>query len=285
MKNAYLVDVQGHRGCRGLLPENSIIGFKKAFELGVTTLELDVVISKDDQVIISHDPFFHHKISTAPNKEEISEASEKSHKLFEKTYADIKAYDVGLKPHPDFADQQKIATSKPSLKDMVREIEALKRDSHKGEIRYNIELKRRPEWDGVYLPDVNKFVDLVLETIRELGIAKRTTLQCFDVECLQILNKRNINMPLVYLIGNTDSFQKNMDLLGFVPDVYSPYFKLVNAQLVDLCHEANMEIIPWTINEVAEMERLLNLKVDGIISDYPDRLIKVVKEKDGISIK
>lgn len=281
--SSYLVDVQGHRGCRGLLPENTIPAFEKAFQLGVTTLELDVLISKDLEVIISHEPFFHHHISTDPNGKSIEALEEKNHNLFKKTYREIKQYDVGIKSHPNFQEQEKISVHKPSLKDMVHAIESLSRE--KGKVFYNIELKRKPIWENTYHPDVNTFVDLVLQTLRELNIENRTTLQCFDIECLQVLKEKSKNIPLVYLIENTNPIDINLNLLGFTPDIYSPYYKLVNRSLLDQCKQEGMKLIPWTVNDPIEMERLLSLKVDGIITDYPDRLIEIIENLNDIEIK
>jgi len=285
LNQQYTFDLQGHRGCRGLLPENTIPAFKKAVELGVTTLELDVVISKDEQVIVSHEPFFHHHITTLSDGTLLTEENEKKHKVFEKTYAEIKEYDVGLKPHPNFKDQNNLAVHKPSLVDMVKAIEPYAKSLGKADIRYNIELKRRPEWDNSFLPSVNNFVDLVLNTVKQLGIADRTTLQCFDIETLQILKAKETSMPLVYLVANQNTIEKNIELLGFAPDIYSPHFKMVNHPVVDYCKKNEILLVPWTVNETVEMKRLIQLKVDGIITDYPDRLISLVENTVDVGIK
>src|SRR5688572_8669254 len=100
-------DTEGHRGCRGLMPENSIPAMMKALEIGVSTLEMDAVITKDNQVILSHEPFFNHEITTKPNGEAVTEAEEKSLNIYRMTYSETQQYDVGLKPHPRFPNQQK----------------------------------------------------------------------------------------------------------------------------------------------------------------------------------
>jgi len=109
------LDIQGHRGCRGLMPENTIPGFIRAIESGVNTLEMDVVITKDQQVVVSHDPFFHHHIATGPDRLEITSESMLDHNIYKMAYADVVKYDVGLKPHPNFPIQRKIPTIKPTL--------------------------------------------------------------------------------------------------------------------------------------------------------------------------
>ena len=267
------LDIQGHRGCRGLLPENTIPAFLHAMDLGVHTLEFDVVISADEQVIVSHDPYMSHHISTAPEGIEITEATEKEHNIYKLTYAEIKKYDVGLKPFPRFPNQKKIAVHKPSLVDLIKVTEA--KDPN---ILYNIEIKRRPENDEIYHPEYKHFADLVIYEIENLGIMNRTTIQCFDVATLQYIHEKYPNVRLVYLIENEESPSTNLDKLGFLPYVYSPYYKLVDAELVDICETKNMQLIPWTVNEVENMKALIELKVDGIITDYPDRLIGLCSE-------
>ncbi|MDA8692866.1 glycerophosphodiester phosphodiesterase family protein [Saprospiraceae bacterium] len=270
MKNNTL-DIQGHRGCRGLYPENTIPAFVHAMDLGVNTLEFDVVISKDNQVIISHDPYMSHHIATGPNALEITEKTEKDHNIYKLTYAEIQTYDVGLKDFPRFPEQKKIPVHKPALKDLIAVTEA-----KNNKILYNIEIKRRPENDEIFHPHYKTFADLVVNEITDLGIMDRTTVQCFDVATLIYINERYPNVRLVYLIENEDSPTDNLAKIGFTPYVYSPDYKLVDKELVKLCQEKNMQLIPWTVNEVEDMKAMIDLGVKGIISDYPDRLIGLV---------
>ncbi|HVG13902.1 MAG TPA: glycerophosphodiester phosphodiesterase family protein, partial [Chitinophagaceae bacterium] len=146
-------DIQGHRGCRGLMPENTIPAMLKAMDLGVTTLEMDVVISGDKKVVVSHDVYFHEAITTAPNGKFL--ATEESTKLllYGIPYDSIKKYDVGLKPHPSFPRQEKIPVSKPLLQDLLNATEAYA--TKKGlSIRYNIEIKSKPADDGKKHPAI-----------------------------------------------------------------------------------------------------------------------------------
>ena len=273
--NKNQIDIQGHRGCRGLYPENTIPAFLHAMDLGVHTLEFDVVITSDHEVLISHDPYMSHHISTAPNNIEITESTEKEHNIYKLTYNEVKTYDVGLKDFPRFPEQKKIAVHKPILDDLIEYTE--KKDNG---ILYNIEIKRRPENDNVYHPEYKLFADLVIKKVTELGILRRTTIQCFDVETLIYLNKSYPNVRLVYLIENEDSPTDNLKKLGFTPFVYSPYYKLVDAELVKLCKEQKMQLIPWTVNEIVDMKSMIDFNVSGIISDYPDRLTQLLHKKD-----
>lgn len=278
-EDTYFIDVQGHRGFRGLFPENTIIGFKKAVDIGVTTLELDVVCSKDHQLIISHEPYFSHTISKTPSGVPIEESNEKDFALYQLTYKEIQAFDVGSKMNPGFPNQRKIRAYKPSLADMVTVLE----DYTKGDIRYNIELKRKPEWDSIFLPTLEAFVDICLSTLKILNIEDRTTIQSFDLECLKLL-KRKTQIPLVFLVENSMSIEENLELLGFTPEVYSPNFRLVTKEMVAYCHTRSMKLIPWTVNKEGDIEKMISLGVDGIISDYPNVLVEIINSNPNIEI-
>ena len=275
-----LIDVQGHRGCRGLQPENSIPAFLFASELGVDTLEMDAVISKDHQVIISHEPFFSHKFSTSPSGTSISKADEKNHNIYNLTYSEIQAYDTGLRLNPDFPNQAKVPAYKPSLAEVVIAVRRRLTKLNKSHIYYNIEIKRKKEWDMVFHPDYKQFSDLVIKEVDRLNILKYTTIQCFDIETLVYIKSNYPLVKLVYLVSNLKPFKSNFKKLGFVPDIYSPHYKLVNRRLLSYCHERKIKVIPWTVNEIDTMKNLIQLGVTSIITDYPDRLISVINNYD-----
>ena len=191
---------------------------------------------------------------------------------------EIESYDVGQKRHPRFPDQRKMAVAKPLLSEMVTTIESYVKRKGLKQINYNIEIKRVPTHDGVFHPEMKLFADLCIMTIKDLGILSRTTVQCFDIETLQYIHQRYPEVRLVYLIQNTESFKVNIANLGFEPYVYSPYFKLVDTKLVDYCNKQNIKLVPWTVNSNEEIQNMIDLKVDGIISDYPDRVIKLVNQ-------
>ncbi len=269
------MDFQGHRGCRGLMPENTIPGFLSALDLGVNTLEMDVVITSDRKVICSHEPWFSHTIALDPDGRIISEQDEKNHCIYKMTYAETRAYDCGMRPHPRFPDQAKLPVRKPLLKDVI-----LAADSHALETNrplpyYNIETKCTPEGDGIFHPSPSFFSDLVMEVVQETGIADRVIIQSFDIRTLQYIKTTYPKIKLALLIENEGSPEIQIEKLGFYPDIYSPYHILVDQDLVAFCQRHNMKLIPWTVNEVWEMENLIALGVDGIISDYPDRLAEV----------
>ncbi len=271
-------DIQGHRGARGLMPENTVPAFMEALRLGVNTLEMDVVISKDGQAVVSHEPFFNHEISLTPFGKEIEEKNEKNHNLYQMNYEEIARYDVGKKTHPRFLRQQKITVCKPLLSEVIDSAELfLAKNPLPFTVFYNIETKTTPASDGIFHPTPEVFVQQLLAVIDQKKIQNRVTIQSFDVRTLQIVHKIRPELKLVLLVENTESFEKNLEKLGFAPNIYSPYFELVNPELVKKCHKKDILLIPWTVNDASKMKELKNLGVDGLISDYPDIAIQTLR--------
>lgn len=172
------LDVQGHRGCRGLMPENTVPAFMKAWALGVTTLELDVVVSRDSQLVVSHEPWFSHAFCLTPQGEPITEANEKNHNIFAMDYSEIAAWDCGSKGNPAFPDQQRFVAHKPLLSEVFDSVESVATHSDDEDARlprYNIELKMEPGGTGVFNPPAKQFVHLILNVLREGGLLDRCT--------------------------------------------------------------------------------------------------------------
>jgi len=269
-------DKEGHRGCRGLMPENTIPAMLKALDLGVNTLEMDVVISKDNQVVVSHDNYFNELITTTPDGKYLTKTEAPKYLLYSMTYDSIRKFDVGLKPHPDFPRQEKIAVSKPLLSALLDATENEAKQKGR-EVHYNIEIKSNPVNDGKKHPVINEYVDLLMNVIKEKGIVSRTVIQSFDPRGLQIIHNKYPGTATSLLIEGNDkrSLEDQLQQLGFNPSAYSPHFSLVTPALVKACHEKNIKVIPWTVNSIAEIKRLLGLGVDGIISDYPDLYLQL----------
>lgn len=261
-------DLQGHRGARGLYPENSIEGFLAAVELQVNTLEMDAVITKDKKVIVSHEPWISSTICWGLNDKPIPDG--KNLNIYKMTYDEVTNYNCGNQPHPDFPLQARLSTFKPLLSEVLTEVEASTAALEVEPVNYNIEIKSTPESDNIYHPEPKEFCELVLEQVKAGGIKERTTIQSFDVRALQAMKQLDSSIPVALLISETDGFEKDLEKLGFTPDIYSPNYHLVNENLVRSCHENGIKIIPWTVNEEEDMVHLLELGVDGIITDYPD---------------
>lgn len=266
------IDKQGHRGCRGLMPENTIPAMIAALNMGVTTLEMDAVITKDKKVVLSHEPFFNHEITATPDGGFIDERDEKSFNIYQMTYDDVKKYDVGMKPHPRFPKQQKINAVKPLLSDLLDSVSKYMMTSRRPLPYFNIETKSLPVTDNIYHPEPAEFVELLMGVIKEKGIQDRVIIQSFDFRTLQYLHQHYPNIKTAMLIEDTDkrTLEEQLQALGFTPTIYSPDYSLVDAALIEKCHKQNIKVIPWTVNDKPTIQRLETLGVDGIISDYPD---------------
>ena len=271
-KSVPAFDKQGHRGCRGLMPENTIPAMLHALELGVTTLEMDVVISKDNQVLLSHEPFFNHEISTKPNGEAVMEREEKQLNIFRMNYTDIKKYDVGMLVHPRFSQQQKMKAYKPLLSEMFDSVRAYCGRKNRPLPFFNIETKSLPVGDEVYHPRPAEFVDLLMHAIQRAGMEAYVTIQSFDFRTLQYLHEKYPQMSTAMLIEEDDrrNIEAQFSALGFDPSIYSPHYRLVTESLLKFCHSRNIKVIPWTVNSKTEIQRLRKMGVDGIITDYPN---------------
>ena len=267
-------DKQGHRGCRGIMPENTIPAMLKAVELGVTTLEMDIVFTKDSVAILSHEPFFNHEITTGPGGKYIDEKDERKYNIYQLGYKETQQYDVGLKPHPRFASQQKIKTSKPSLAALIDSVELYLSINNLPKVDYNIETKTSPATDNIYHPAPEEFVMQLMKVIKSKGIENRVIIQSFDFRTLQVLHKHYPAVRTAMLIEDYDkrTLAKQLKALGFTPTIYSPAYSLVNKEMVEACHSKKIKIIPWTVNDKATIDALKLLGVDGIISDYPNLL-------------
>jgi glycerophosphoryl diester phosphodiesterase len=264
------IDLQGHRGCRGLMPENSWAAFQHAIDLGVTTLEFDVVLSRDSQFVVSHEPWINGETCLW----ELGQHDEKALNIYEMTAEEVAAIVCGTQHYARFPDQKKIGTNKPLLREVVERTLAYCAETGRVVPGFNVEIKSRPEWDGVFHPEPATYVRHFLTTFRSLQYSSRFTVQSFDPRILMALHEQAPEVELVYLTeDSSDSPEKAVALLGFSPAVYSPNFKLVDAEIRESCTQRGMELVVWTVNKPVDIARMVSFQVDGIISDYPDRVL------------
>ncbi len=247
------IDWQGHRGARGLYPENSITAMKGALSYPITTLELDVVISMDHKVIVSHEPWMNPEICK----------SEKLN-LYKLKAEEIVKYDCGSKGHPAFPQQKKIFSGKPLLSTLINEVKSAK-------VNFNVEIKSSvsAEKKGEQ-PEYQVFSDLVVKELKEQLETSRFTIQSFDWRVLKYLHEKYPEIGLVALKEGSYSPEEVIKELGFHPAVFSPYYKNLTASHVEWFHQKKIKVIPWTVNTASEMRSLLAIGVDGIITDYPN---------------
>ncbi|MBU6342513.1 MAG: glycerophosphodiester phosphodiesterase [Bacteroidetes bacterium] len=268
-------DWQGHRGCRGLRPENSIPAFLHALEIPeLTTLELDLAVSKDGQLVVSHEPWFEANICLLPSGDTIKPNESEKYLILNYTAAEIRGFDCGSKGNNRFPEQEKMRVYKPTLGELVDTLRK-SRPERVANILWNMEIKTDPEWDGIRTPPVDSFAALVVKQLRMLGLDKNTMVQSFDTRALEAVHRMAPEIPLVYLVENVWGFETNIDKLTFKPNVYSPYHELVTPKLIKKCRERGIKVVPWTVNDLATMRSLIHLGVDGIITDYPNLISQV----------
>jgi glycerophosphoryl diester phosphodiesterase len=293
---SYSLDIQGHRGARGLRPENTLPAFAHALSLGVTTLELDTGITKDGVVVVSHDPALNPDITRRSDNQWLERTGPA---IFSLSFDELQRYDVGaIKPGSAYAkrfptQQQVDGTKIPRLADLF----ALVRKSGNDLVRYNIETKISPlAPTETAAPEA--FARALISAVRAAGMAQRTAIQSFDWRTLKIVQQEAPEIPTVYLSAQ-QSFMDNIqaekpdspwtaglhvrNFGGSIPRmvkaaggaVWSPYHGEVTRENVKEAHALGLKVVVWTVNEPADMRRMIELGVDGIISDYPDRLRQV----------
>lgn len=263
-------DLQGKAGARGIMPENTIEGMLKALDLGVTTLEMDAVISKDKKVVLSQEPYFNNEISLMPNGKPISLKDQKKYNIYKMDYEEVKKFDVGSKVHARFPGQVKFKAYKPLLSETIDAVETYVKEKRLKKPVYSIETKTIKNGDNDFHPEPAEFVELIMEVVNAKKISKRVIIQSFDMRTLQYLHEKYPKIQTSLLIDEKEPFEDYIEKLGFKPTIYSPYSVLVGKGLVDRCHAMGIKIIPWTVNSLKEIKYFMSLGVDGVITDFPN---------------
>lgn len=271
-------EVHGHRGCRGLRPENTLPAFLHALALGVDVLEMDVVISADKQVVVSHEPWLNPQFCLAPDGRIIPPCAAQSHNLYRMPYATIRRCECGMRQHPGFPEQACEPACKPLLREVLRVIERAALRLARPPVGYSIEIKSSPSGDGLFHPAPEEFLTLVLTELAAAGVLPRTTLLCFDERILRLTHDTLPALATCLLIENSEPWLSSIQHLGFVPAVFGPYHHTVSTEAVAQLRAAHpaLRLVPWTVNEPADMRRLRGLGVDGMTTDYPNRLISLL---------
>jgi len=272
-------EVHGHRGCRGLLPENTLPAFQRALELGVDALELDIVVSQDGQLVVSHEPWLSAKLGRGPQGQLIDFTNERDYNLYQMPYAAIRQCVVGEWPHPDFPAQQPVPSHRPLLREVFALAEAQQRPPSCPAPRYSLEVKSSPEGDNTYHPTPAVFVGLVLAELRAAGVLARTTLLSFDPRVLRAAHQAQPDLALCLLIEDQlPPVPALFSELGFEPATLGPDFCLLSAATARAIRASYpaLRLVPWTVNSPADMHLVRSWEVDGITTDYPDRLLKLL---------
>jgi glycerophosphoryl diester phosphodiesterase len=299
--SAAAFDLQGHRGTRGLAPENTLAAFRTAIDLGVTTLETDLAITKDDVLVISHDPILNPDLVRRPDGKWIGAGPP----IRSLTLAELKRYDIGrLNPAAKYAQQfpeQKPVDGErfPTLAEFFA--------AAGPDVRFNIEIKTDPTKPDLTV-DPNRFAQLAVDAIRLGKASGRSTIQSFDwrglIEARRLapeiatgcLSIESNGMDTVgRASGQPSPWLAGLDLTahgGSVPRlasqagcaVWSPFWRNVTAENVKEAQALGLKVVPWTVNNPTEMTRLIDIGVDGLITDYPDRALPLLAAK-GLKIR
>jgi glycerophosphoryl diester phosphodiesterase len=298
---AHGFDLQGHRGARGLMPENTLAGFETALSIGVTTLELDLGMTKDGVVVVGHDSRLNPDHTRGPDGQFLAAPGPAIRSL---TLAELKRYDVGaLKPGTpyaaSFAGQRAVDGARiPTLAEVFELARRVKAEH----VRFNIETKLTPT-SGADTPDPEAFAGAVATSVREAGLAARVTLQSFDWRTLMAMRRIAPEIDRVCLTidgGSGDTLRRGQpgaspwtagldidQFDGSTPRlasaagclVWSPNYRNVTAASLAEAGALRLQVIPWTVNERPDMVRLIEMGVSGIITDYPDRLRAVMTDR------
>lgn len=271
------ITIHGHRGCRGLLPENTIPAFHKALDLGVDAIEIDLVCTADGRLLVSHDPYMLHEICTHPDGSFISAEEEKSLNIHKMSMHEAQSYICGTLPHTRFTEQQRVKTYKPSFIEFVTDLREYCHQQNKPFPLLNIEIKSEPEWDSIFHPAPDEYTNIFLDEFNLLKIEEKSLIQSFDPRILESLHSKQPKLKLMLLVGGENKdVASNLSVLSFKPYAYCPHFGLVDEAVVKYCADQNIKLIVWTVNEVADMQRMLEVGVRNVITDYPNRANEVV---------
>jgi glycerophosphoryl diester phosphodiesterase len=290
---ARAIDVQGHRGARGLAPENTLAGFRRALAIGVTTLEMDLALTSDDVVVVHHDEVLNVDVARGADGEWID--ADRARPIRAQTQDALAVFDVGrLRPGSDYAarfPEQQPADGEhiPTLAEVISMADRVSGER----IRYNLELKRTPT-EPERTADPETFARAVLAVVDEAGARSRTTFQSFDLACIDALAALDDELELACLtteegedhgpwLGGRDLADFDGSVIRMVAStpcgIWSPRFADLDAEAVEEAHRADLRVVPWTLDEPDEIARAYEIGVDGIISDYPDRVRALLESR------
>ncbi|MEC3878407.1 glycerophosphodiester phosphodiesterase family protein [Parapedobacter sp. 10938] len=260
------MEVFAHRGFRGLHPESTIQGMKKTLYHGAV-LEFDLAISRDKKVMVTHDAVMNRKIVRKSDGTPIARGEK--HVLYQMDYADIRMFDIGMKPNPDFPEQERYPAYIPLLGELVDSVETYAAEQGLPVPRYFIETKLNPKNDGMNHPGPEEFVDLMMQVVEAKGIRDRIIVQSFDPRTLQVLRRKFPDIELAFLAKSKTTLESNLEWLGFTPDFYSINSAYIDAALVAACKAIGTELIIGNCNDYNEIKRLSAMGVHRVISDFP----------------
>ncbi len=254
--------VHGHRGARAVLPENTMPAFEYAIALGVGAIELDVVVTSDDVVVVSHDATMNPKFCRGPAGSQV---------IRELTLEELHRWDCGAVTNPDYPRQRAIpGTRVPTLAEVLRR-------ARPSNVELHIEMKMFP-LQPEFTPPLDRFAELVLSEIYGVGMAQRVAVLSFDFEALHAVRRLDAAMSLcaLYEPGDAD-FVELAEAAG--ASIVSPHHSIVTTEKTAAVHAAGLRVVAWTANEPHDWNRLIAAGVDAIVTDDPAALIAHLKSR------
>lgn len=262
--------LHAHRGGAAHYPENSIEAMLYSASIGIPVLELDVHITGDNKVVVSHDPFLNPKKVVLNDGEQLVAGSQMRYILYQMAYSNILKYDIGSLAVKEFPNRINLPASMPLLSQLIDEVEQFTQLNGLPPVTYNIEIKSHRLKDNRMSPPYETYTNQVMKVISSKHIDNRIIIQSFDPRTLNYLNRVYPNIKLSYLLSSSKYPLKTLyKKLDFTPAYFSPSYKLVTPGLINDCHKAGMKIVPWTVNHREDIQYLYRIGVDGIITDYP----------------
>jgi glycerophosphoryl diester phosphodiesterase len=301
--HSIVLDIEAHRGGSALRPENTLASFANALSIGVNTLELDMGVTRDNVIVVSHERWLDPDLARGPDGAYVAPPGIPFVKL---TLAEVKQYDVGrIRAGSAYAAQFPDQVSIPGTRiPTLAEVIALVRRSGDPHVRLNIETKIDPNHPD-QSPNPQQFVSLVLELLRREHFSDRVMIESFDWRSLQLVQQQAPEIPTIYLthqqgaapniyLDKPSAWTAGFDPAthgGSVPSsvkaaggaVWSPFFRDVDARSIEEAHRLGLKVVVWTVNQPEDMVRMIDLRVDGIISDRPD-LLRSVAARKGVSV-
>lgn len=250
----------GHRGCRGIYPENTIEGFKKAIAFGVDGIELDVVVNKNQELVISHESYIDTSYCLT------NKIDNESLNIYKMNISEIQDIDCGSKFVKEFPNQLKVKEKKPTYKEFKKEL-----IDYQGDILF--EIKCDNDLVNEYFPNYEKYAKIIFEETRYSRHFDNIHFMSFDYRILNELFKIMPDSKYIYLSSNKE-FEKEMKLLNFEPFGVGIDFNIINQKTIDLVHEKKQIIYGWTINDEENSKSLTSMGLDGVITDYPNIIKK-----------
>lgn len=250
----------GHRGCRGIYPENTIEGFKKAIAFGVDGIELDVVVNKNQELVISHESYIDTSYCLT------NKIDNESLNIYKMNISEIQDIDCGSKFVKEFPNQLKVKEKKPTYKEFKKEL-----IDYQGDILF--EIKCDNDLVNEYFPNYEKYAKIIFEETRYSRHFDKIHFMSFDYRILNELFKIMPDSKYIYLSSNKE-FEKEMNLLNFEPFGVGIDFNIINQKTIDLVHEKKQIIYGWTINDEENSKSLTSMGLDGVITDYPNIIKK-----------